>query len=210
MLVGGGTARGGAAPAERVDGMAEGAKQITESVSPSPLPVEVNGDVDHAYPVALAATRDGAEIIRPEFAGIISRTVAYVLDAVIVGIVAFSLTAGTRLVVTVIGFNGVLTRTSQTVLLAALPLLLAAYDVVFWGLTGRTPGMALVGVRVTGTAGRPVSWLSASIRAVVLAYVPIVALWCLVDRRHQGIHDKLARTVVVRTFPRILAPATPA
>jgi uncharacterized RDD family membrane protein YckC len=35
----------------------------------------------------------------------------------------------------------------------------------------------------------------------VLAYFPIGALWCLVDRRHQAIHDKLARTAVVRTAP---------
>jgi uncharacterized RDD family membrane protein YckC len=32
----------------------------------------------------------------------------------------------------------------------------------------------------------------------VLAYFPIGAVWALVDGRHQAIHDKLARTVVVR------------
>ncbi len=85
------------------------------------------------------------------------------------------------------------------VLLAGLPALLVSYDVVFWGLTGRTPGMALLGVRVTSTAGRPVSWTAALIRAVVLAYFPIGSLWSIVDRRHQAVHDKLARTVVVRT-----------
>jgi uncharacterized RDD family membrane protein YckC len=42
---------------------------------------------------------------------------------------------------------------------------------------------------------------------VVLGYLPVVALWMLVDRRHQGVHDKLARTVVVRTDARAPADA---
>jgi uncharacterized RDD family membrane protein YckC len=187
----------------------EGTKQVTESVTPSRVPVATNG-LSPGYPVEPAAKRDVADTLRPELAGIVSRAVAYVLDAVIVGIVAFGLMAGTQFVVTVVGMDGFGVATaSHAVLLTALPALLAAYNVVFWGLTGRTPGMALVGVRVTSTAGRPVSWLSALIRALVLAYFPIVAAWCLVDRRHQGIHDKLARTVVVRASAQILAPATP-
>jgi uncharacterized RDD family membrane protein YckC len=36
----------------------------------------------------------------------------------------------------------------------------------------------------------------------VLAFLPIGALWSVVDRRGQALHDKLARTLVVRTAPR--------
>jgi uncharacterized RDD family membrane protein YckC len=35
----------------------------------------------------------------------------------------------------------------------------------------------------------------------VLACFPIGALWLLVDRRRQALHDKIARTVVVRPAP---------
>jgi len=64
---------------------------------------------------------------------------------------------------------------------------------------GITPGMAVLGLRVVPTRPRRLSWPAAVLRALVLAYFPIGALWALVDRRHQAIHDKVARTTVVRT-----------
>ena len=88
--------------------------------------------------------------------------------------------------------------------LIVLPAVLAVYNWLFWALAGRTPGMALLGIRVVATSGRPLSWLASLVRAIVLAYFPIGALWAVVDRRNQGLHDKLARTTVVRIEP---APA---
>jgi uncharacterized RDD family membrane protein YckC len=82
--------------------------------------------------------------------------------------------------------------------IVVLPGLFAVYCTVFWGLAGRTPGMAVVGVRVVRAAGGRVRWLPALIRALLLAFFPIGSLWLLVDRRHQAVHDKLARTLVVR------------
>jgi uncharacterized RDD family membrane protein YckC len=67
--------------------------------------------------------------------------------------------------------------------------------------------MALLGVRVVRVDGRPVGRLAALVRAVVLAYFPIGALWFLVDSRHQGLHDKLARTAVVRLPNSATTPA---
>lgn len=54
--------------------------------------------------------------------------------------------------------------------------------------------MAVLGVRVVATSGHRPSWLAALVRAVVLVYFPLGATWALVDRRHQAVHDKLART----------------
>ena len=84
--------------------------------------------------------------------------------------------------------------------LLVLPILFALYCTVFWALAGRTPGMALLGVRVVATRGGRPSWPSALVRAVLLAYFPLGAAWALVDRRHQAVHDKVARTVVVRVL----------
>jgi uncharacterized RDD family membrane protein YckC len=140
--------------------------------------------------------------IRAEYAGVVTRAIAFLTDAAVVAIFAYGTIAGIQLTVAVIGGDlRQLAPAAVTVLVTALPLLLVSYDVVFWGLTGRTPGMALLGVRVTMSAGRPVTWTASLIRAVVLSYFPIGSLWCLVDRRRQAVHDKLARTVVVRAMP---------
>ncbi len=145
------------------------------------------------------------------YAGVVSRTVAFGVDAVVITAVTIGVVAGIQLIVSVVSIDlhGLVEVTSP-LLVAVLPALLAFYDFVFWGLAGRTPGMALLGVRVTTTTGRPVPWRSALIRAVVLGYFPIGSLWCLVDRRHQAVHDKLARTVVVRAVPQaVVATSSP-
>jgi uncharacterized RDD family membrane protein YckC len=80
----------------------------------------------------------------------------------------------------------------------ALPLLFVLYLTAFWVLAGRTPGMALFALRVVATHGGPLSWGAAVLRALTLAVFPIGFLWCIVDRRHQAVHDKLARTLVIR------------
>jgi len=134
-----------------------------------------------------------------DYAGPVSRAVGYLVDAALVAALTIGGVAGVQVIVTVVGNDlREFVRAATPVLLAALPVLLVSYLFVFWGLTGRTPGMALIGVRLTSTAGRPVSWTAALVRAVILGYFPIGYLWCLVDRRRQAVHDKLARTIVVR------------
>ncbi|OLB79996.1 MAG: RDD family protein [Actinobacteria bacterium 13_2_20CM_2_71_6] len=141
------------------------------------------------------------------YAGVVSRTVAFVVDAAVVGVFAVGTVAVVQLVVSVIGAERRdLARAAVPVFLAAVPAMLASYNFLFWALTGRTPGMALLGLRVTSTAGRRVRWIPALVRAVVLAYFPIGSVWCVVDRRRQAVHDKLAGTVVIRTSP---VPASP-
>lgn len=129
-------------------------------------------------------------------AGIVSRGAAYLVDAVIVLAFALGSAATVALVTAVTGFR---TRLSVPAALAALPVLLGTYGFLFWGLAGRTPGMALLGIRVVSGAGGPVGWPSAAVRALALTVFPVGALWCLVDPRRRAVHDILARTLVVHT-----------
>ena len=142
------------------------------------------------------------------YAGPVSRTIGYLTDA---SLVAVTFTVGTVMVGLIAAAAGIaapdLGRALTWVYALLLPAALVVYNLLFWGLAGRTPGMALVGLRVMSTRGRPVSWPASLVRAVVLGYLPVVALWMFVDRRHQGLHDKLARTVVVRTAVRAPADA---
>ncbi|HVP60223.1 MAG TPA: RDD family protein [Myxococcaceae bacterium] len=78
------------------------------------------------------------------------------------------------------------------------------YRVGFWTVTGRTPGMALLGLRLLRTDGRPVGLATAirrwalrlgSILALGLGFLPI-----LFSARRQALHDRLAGTVVVHDW----------
>jgi uncharacterized RDD family membrane protein YckC len=140
-----------------------------------------------------------------EYAGPVSRAIAFALDALVVAILFAGGAVVGGLIASVLGIGKRdLLRAAVAACLLVLPAVLAAYSAAFWALAGRTPGMALLGLRVVATGRRSRPWLSSLVRAIVLAYFPIGALWLVVDRRHQAVHDKLAHTVVLRAP----APAT--
>jgi uncharacterized RDD family membrane protein YckC len=135
----------------------------------------------------------------PAYAGPVSRALAYLLDTLAVAVLFTGGTAIVRMIASVMGTRWHDLAVAATLArLILLPALLAVYCALFWALAGRTPGMAVLGLRVVATRPRRLSWPAAVLRALVLAYFPIGALWALVDRRHQAVHDKVARTAVVR------------
>lgn len=134
-----------------------------------------------------------------QYAGAVSRTVAFVTDALLVSVATGGALAVALLVGAAVNTGADdLSGAAVALVAALLPAVLMLYNWLFWALAGRTPGMALLGLRVVAVGGGPASWLSALVRAVVLAWLPVGALWALVDRRGQALHDKLARTIVVR------------
>ena len=152
---------------------------------------------------ATAADRPAMAAASPAgFAGVVSRTIAYVVDSLIVSVASVGTATGMSLIASVVGNEArELARTLTAAYLIALPAVFALYCTVFWGLAGRTPGMALAGVRIVAVSGRPVRWFAALTRAILLAYFPIGSLWMLADRRHRAVHDLIARTIVTREDP---------
>lgn len=79
-----------------------------------------------------------------------------------------------------------------------------AYAFIFWLMTGQTPGMMLMGLRVVSIDGGHITFWRAFLR--LLGYVISTAFfflgfaWVLVDDRRQGWHDKLANTLVVYSW----------
>jgi uncharacterized RDD family membrane protein YckC len=143
-----------------------------------------------------------------DYAGPVSRTIAYVVDALTVAVVFTGGAVVSGMLASFVGAQAHdLALAAASAYLLALPAMLAIYCALFWALAGRTPGMALLGLRVVATRPGSLSWLSALVRAFVLAYFPIGAVWALVDRRRQAIHDKLARTAVVRVPSPATAPS---
>ena|SRR5690348_16573068 len=128
-------------------------------------------------------------------AGAVSRFAAYLLDGLAVVVI-------TRGAVLVVELLAVLSGRRPTGLgrwaLVGMAAVLVVYQTGFWALAGRTPGMAVLGIRVVNRFDRPPSWPVAFVRALVLDALPVGALWCVVDRRGRGVHDLVARTRVTR------------
>jgi uncharacterized RDD family membrane protein YckC len=77
-----------------------------------------------------------------------------------------------------------------------------AYSVVFWAWRGQTPGKMILNIKVLRSDGSNISPGYALLR--YLGYIVcgimlgIGFLWIAFDSRKQGIHDKIADTVVVK------------
>jgi uncharacterized RDD family membrane protein YckC len=87
---------------------------------------------------------------------------------------------------------------------------ITGYFVGFWTLTGQTPGMRLMHLRVVTRDGAPPHAARATVRLVGLglAIVPLFAgfLPILIDNRRRGLADFLAGTFVVYADREVAAP----
>jgi uncharacterized RDD family membrane protein YckC len=151
---------------------------------------------------------DGAEraIRRPPrapgnvYAGVVSRSVAFAVDLLLI-VAIFTVLSGFGALIT--SLVGTLRPTWLVdVLLGAGGAIVAAgYLIFFWSGAGRTPGMSLLRVRVRGPSGAPPSVGRAVVRTfgTWIAIIPLFAgyLPVLFDRRRRGLPDYLAGTEVV-------------
>jgi len=138
----------------------------------------------------------------PVYAGFWPRFAAYVLDLIIMGFIS----APFRLAL-------VQSRSDRTALVATVGIVLithAVYLIGFWSRRGQTIGMKLLKLRLQrADDGGPIDVRMAATRflpfgvALLVAFVA-VAVWLVMaftvatDKRHQGLQDRIARTVVVR------------
>jgi uncharacterized RDD family membrane protein YckC len=133
------------------------------------------------------------------YAGIGSRSAAFVTDLVLAQIV-FLVGAGVAgLVGSLVGNFGP-TWSWRSAAIVGWFLLLGLYFVFFWSLEGQTPGMRLVGLRVMH-AGRPPGIPRSALRYIALLAATIPLLLGLVpilfDRRRRGLQDFVAGTTVL-------------
>jgi len=133
------------------------------------------------------------------YGGFWRRLVAYIVDAIIVGIVlGVLLSPLTRTVVVTDG--GVTVNYGASGLQT---LLSAVYFIALWTLRGQTIGMMLLGLRVVRQSdGGPIDFVTALIRYVMLivgfAVILLGVIWVAFDGRKRGWHDMVAKTYVIR------------
>ena len=97
---------------------------------------------------------------------------------------------------------GILDRNPMAVGAVGLFLGMAGlYQLYFGGMSGQTPGMRLVGIRLITARGRALGPARGLLR--LLALVPSLLpaglgwLWALFDREHRALHDHLAGSYMI-------------
>jgi uncharacterized RDD family membrane protein YckC len=137
----------------------------------------------------------------PVYAGVASRGVALVVDALAIVTISALVGAALGLIASIVG--GIKPDWLAGTLLGADGLIVTfAYFVLFWSTVGQTPGMRLMHVRVR--SNRPDGKLSigrALVRTIglALAIIPLFLGFvpALIDSRRRALPDFLAGTVVV-------------
>ena len=152
--------------------------------------------------------------LQGSYAGFVSRAVGLAID-VLISTITVAVTSWFLItVLSLFGINAMncpdntpVTWWTLTCNLSTLFLLLFAalffptYLVLFWTLTGETPGMRVMGVRVVRSDGRRLS-LWVAIKRLFGYFVCFFTLglgfvWVLLDDQRQGLHDIIAGTVVI-------------
>ena len=145
------------------------------------------------------------------YEGLVTRSIAFALDAAVINLIAIAVGAVVSLAVSVLSVPDWLDTVLLAVGGAVYLLWTVVYFATFWSTTGQTPGDRVMQIRVclaNGdrlTAGRSVVRLI----ALTLAAIPLFAgfLLILFDERRRGLHDMLAGTVVVASASPARTPA---
>ncbi len=149
---------------------------------------------------ATAALRPGVGSAPVPYAGVATRAVALAIDLAFVHAIVL---LGAGVLALVASLVGDLRPDWLVATLAgvAWTLSVTVYFVLFWSVTGQTPGLRAMRLRVATDDGSPPSLGRALVRLVglILAIVPLFAgfLPVLFDRRRRGLQDYLAGTVVL-------------
>lgn len=159
------------------------------------------------------------ESFHGQYAGMVSRSVAFLTDRLIIAGTLAALSGLGGLVFQQLRIDdwlgiGPLAPTTAAAVAAVVG---ACFDLIycagFWLLAGRTPGKQAMGLLVVRTDGQRIRlggallrWLGYYVSGILL----LGYLWVLVDDRRQAFHDKLAGTVVVYSRPREMGLTAPA
>jgi uncharacterized RDD family membrane protein YckC len=131
-------------------------------------------------------------------AGIVTRLVAAVIDAAVVGLVllgGYAAIAGLLFVWDPLGFT--FPNLGVVVSLASALAILVAYLTLAWWISGRSYGCLVMGLRVVNYRGERLRLTGALLRALFCAFFPIGLLWVAVSLANRSIQDEVLRTSVV-------------
>jgi uncharacterized RDD family membrane protein YckC len=147
----------------------------------------------------------------PVYVGLVTRAVAFVIDAALILLVELIIGVSGVVIITVLRLpkeiNAILAVIGGVIYI----IWSISYFVGFWCATGQTPGARMMQFRVLTAEGKVLGPRRALIRCVglLLAALPLFAGYLLIlfDHQRRGFQDRLAGTVVVRTSQLSVAAA---
>ena len=135
----------------------------------------------------------------PDYTGQVTRAIGFGIDALIIDRAAVVVVAIVALALNLFHIPSGIDTALAAIGALAFIVWAGAYFVTFWSTTGQTPGARMMRFRVLAPDA-PRGCIGPR-RALVrlIAMVPLLAgyLMVLYDDRRRGLHDRLARTVVV-------------
>jgi uncharacterized RDD family membrane protein YckC len=138
-----------------------------------------------------------------DYTGLVTRAIGFGIDAVIIDLAAVVVTAIVALALSIFKVPSKIDTALAALGAAVFIVWSAAYFVTFWSTTGQTPGARIMRFRVLAPGAKRghIGPRRALVRllGMILAAIPLLAGYYMVlfDDRRRGLHDRLARTVVV-------------
>ena len=128
------------------------------------------------------------------------RLVATLIDGALVVILTLVLSVVVSVVPLLIGW--LISIPVTAVILVASVIFSVVYYAGAWTKSGQTAGNLVMGIKVIGKDGRPITWWRALLRyigyIVNTLLLSLGFVWIAFDRKRQGLHDKMAGTYVIR------------
>ncbi len=143
------------------------------------------------------------ELAATDYTGLVTRAIAFGVDAVIIDLAAILVAAIVALALSLFKVPSRIDTALAALGAVAFMVWAGAYFVTFWSTTGQTPGARVMRFRVLapGEKRGHIGPRRALVRllGMVLAAIPLLAGYFMVlfDDHRRGLHDRLARTVVV-------------
>ncbi len=155
-----------------------------------------------ASPVLGTASKAPLTTQQPtRYVGLVTRGIAFALDAAVINVVAIFVEVGAALILSLLHLPHDLKKVVAVIGGVVYVAWAFWYFVGFWSGTGQTPGNRVMQIRVLTRKGEVIKPRWAIVRCVglLLAALPLFAgyLMILFNRRRRGLQDYLAHTVVV-------------
>jgi uncharacterized RDD family membrane protein YckC len=143
------------------------------------------------------------------YVGLLTRLLSWVVDALIINLVAIIAGLGVALIIAIFPITKHLQPLFAAVAGGAYILWAAAYFVAFWSVTGQTPGSRVMQIRLVTPSGGRVKPVRAFVRwiGMNLALVPLPWGYVPIPFRRLGFPDWLAHTRVIEAEQLSIAEA---
>lgn len=139
-----------------------------------------------------------ARAFQGERAGVVTRTIAAMIDGALVVVLLIAIYfgyAGFLFLLDPRGFSFPDPKFLRSLFFAGL--LMGLYTTATWGANGRTYGNLVMGIRVVSGGGGRLGWFRALLRAGFYVFFPIGLMWVAIDRRLRSVQDLVLHTAVV-------------